>query len=111
MNPSLLANLRSLTWLFYSLWGSILAISIHDGLLVVANRHMILEHERNPAGLLLLQLAGGEVWLLVAAKTLGTIAAGAALLLIFWVRPRFGWAACIALAALQFVLLAFLSFG
>src|SRR5437868_768341 len=91
--------------LFYVLWAAILAISVYDGMLVLCNRWTIAEDERNPVGRLLLDVADGEIWLLLAAKAAGTIAAGAALLMVFWARPQLGWTACLALTAMQFVLL------
>lgn len=97
------------TWLFYLLWGAILAISVHDGMLVIANRRTIGADERNPVGRWLLEMAQGEIWLLLLVKGAGTIVVGTALLLVFWARPRLGWTACIALAVAQTLLLAVLT--
>lgn len=98
------------TWLFYLLWGVILAVSVHDGMLVISNRKTIGEDERNPVGRALLEIADGDIWLLLVTKGAGTIVVGTALLLVFWARPKLGWTACIALTIVQSALLAVLTF-
>lgn len=98
------------SWLFYLLWVAILAVSVHDGMLVVSNRWTIGEDERNPVGRFLLDAANGEIWLLLVTKAAGTIVVGTALLLVFWARPRLGWTACLALTAVQSALLVVLTF-
>jgi hypothetical protein len=93
---------------FASLWMVIVAISVHDGFLVLAHRGIIAEEERNPFGNLLLRWNHGDVWLLLTAKAAGTICAAALLLILYWRRPPLGWVACAATAAFQVILLLFL---
>ena len=90
------------------LWLLIIGISVHDGYLVLVNRMWMGSFEQNPLGRLLLNWNGGDVWLLLATKTLGTLCAAALLLLLYWAWPRAGWAACTALATLQVLLLLYL---
>lgn len=92
-------------WLFYFLWAAILAVSVHDGILVYAHQATIGADERNPMGRWLLQVAEGSIWLFLLVKTAGTIVVGAVLLMMFWRRPKWGWVACISLVVGQGILL------
>jgi hypothetical protein len=96
---------------FALLWVSIVGISVHDGLLVLAHRGIIADAELNPVGSLLLRWNGGDIWYLLAAKAVGTVSAAAVLLVLYWKRPRIGWIVCAATAAFQALLLLFLYFG
>ena len=57
----------------------VMAISVHDTMLVVLNADIIGEVERNPVGRWLIELQGGEVWLFVLVKLVGTAIASAML--------------------------------
>ena len=96
--------------IFACVWLFIAYVSVHDGYLVAMHRTVILETERNPIGLQLLHAAGGEVWGLLAAKTVGTVLACSFLLLLFWKSRRLGWVVASTLATFQLGLLLFLSF-
>jgi hypothetical protein len=91
---------------FLALWLFILFVSVLDGFLVLAYRHHLLE--LNPQGQLLIAVNGGRVWLLLAAKFLGTVLAGTLLDVIHRHRPAVGTAVAAVVAALQFLLLLFL---
>jgi hypothetical protein len=93
---------------FTCLWLLIIGISVHDGYLVFVHRRLISSFEQNPVGQLLLAWNGGDVWLLLATKTVGTMCASSVLLLLYWTRPRLGWLACAVTATLQLLLLLFL---
>ena len=96
------------TILFFGVWLFVIGASVHDGFLVLANRDVMLNDERNPVGRWLVERNGGDVWLLLAVKAIGTIAAATLLLVLFWTAPRLAWIACTAVAALQVVLLLWL---
>jgi hypothetical protein len=86
---------------YYSLWTMIVAVSVHDGYLVLLNRWTIAVDEQNPLGRCLIAADSGDIRFLLAAKTVGTIAAAAVLLVLFWKQPRLAWVVCVVLALLQ----------
>ena len=100
--------LRRPTVLFAVLWLFLIFVSVFDGYLIVRFRHELHKTELNPLGRLLIQLNGGQVWLLLASKFLGTVAAASIVLMIYGRRPRLGMTIAGVLAALQFALLLFL---
>jgi hypothetical protein len=95
--------------LFRCCWLLVVSVSVHDGYLVLLNRHVILLAERNPLCLQLLLAAGGEVWGLLALKAAGTVLASSLLLLLFWHSGRIGSAVAVGLASFQLALLLFLT--
>ena len=58
-------------FLFLCSWLFVICVSVHDGLLVLANRGLMAAFERNPAGRILIAWNGGDIWLLLAAKGAG----------------------------------------
>lgn len=94
--------------LFILLWLFVIFVSVFDGYLVLQFRHELHQTELNPLGLLLIQLNGGQVWLLLAAKFVGTVAAATMALLVYGRRPRAGLTVASVVACLQFCLLLFL---
>jgi hypothetical protein len=90
------------------MWLFIVAVSVHDGYLVMANRTSMWFAERNPLGRWLIHANGGDVWLLLAAKAFGTVGVASFLLTLYSFRPRLAWTACAATAAFQFGLLVYL---
>lgn len=94
--------------LFIALWLFLIFVSVFDGYLCVRFRHELHKTELNPVGRLLIHLNGGQIWLLLAAKFLGTVAAATIVLLIYGRRPRLGMTIAGALATLQLGLLLFL---
>ena len=94
--------------LFVLLWQFVIFVSVYDGYLVLRFRHLLHQSELNPLGLLLIELNGGQVWLLLAAKFVGTVAAATVALLVYGRRPRAGLTVASALAGLQLCLLLFL---
>ena len=93
---------------FLLMWLFIIGVSVHDGFLVLAHRSSIAEFELNPVGRWLIVSNGGDIWILLSAKALGTLAASSILLWLYWLRPRLGWTVCAVLCLLQLVLLIFL---
>src|SRR5262245_54762408 len=93
---------------FAALWLFAIFVSVFDGYLVVRYRYELHRTELNPLGRLLIQLNGGQVWLLLAAKFVGTVAASTLVLLIYGQRPRVGMTIASVLATLQLGLLLFL---
>ena len=93
---------------FLLMWLFIIGVSVHDGLLVLSNRMVMNEFELNPIGRWLLHSNGGDIWLLLAVKALGTLAASSILLWLYWLRPRVGWTVCAGVCLLQLTLLIFL---
>jgi hypothetical protein len=99
---------RTVNRLFFLAWLLIIGISVHDGYLVLLYRWSIGSFEQNPLGRLLLAAGGGDIWLLLIVKALGTACVSSILLLIYWSRPFLGCTICFAIAALQLLLLLFL---
>jgi hypothetical protein len=97
--------------LFVCSWLFVICVSVHDGLLVLANRGVMSTFERNPLGRALIVWNSGDIWLLLAAKALGTVCVAALLLLLYWSRWQLGFCICSALAAFQFGLLLYLQFA
>jgi hypothetical protein len=97
--------------LFWSAWIFILFVSVLDGWWVYYCQEVIVEFERNPMGSTLLALAGGDVWLLLSMKTLGTLFACTCVLVIYRQRTSFGLTIALALATFQFGLLVYLNFA
>jgi hypothetical protein len=93
---------------FLIMWLFIIGVSVHDGFLVLAYRNTMTEMELNPLGRWLIDCNGGDIWLLLAVKAIGTLVASSLLLWLYWLRPRLGWTACAAVCLLQLVLLIFL---
>jgi hypothetical protein len=97
--------------LFIGLWLFVIFVSVFDGYLVVRYRHEIHQTELNPFGRMLIHLNGGQVWLLLAAKFIGTVAAATAVLLLYGRWPRVGITVAGIVAGLQLCLLMFLLFA
>ena len=94
--------------LFTGLWMFIIIVSVHDGYLVLANRCVMQEAEQNPFGRWLIQINGGDIWLLLFVKAAGTILVGMLLLLLRAGLPRVAFAVCLAVAIFQLLLLCWL---
>jgi hypothetical protein len=99
---------QRLIYLFAALWLFVIFVSVFDGYLVVRFRHELHKTELNPLGRWLIQLNGGQVWLLLATKFAGTVAAAALVLLIYGRWPRLGITIASVVASLQLCLLLFL---
>ena len=98
-------------WLFGLLWLFVIFVSVFDGYLVVRHREELHKTELNPLGRMLIQLNGGQVWILLAAKFAGTIAAATAVLMIFGRWPQLGLTVAGIIAGFQLWLLLFLLFA
>jgi hypothetical protein len=98
-------------WLFVLLWLFVIFVSVFDGYLALRYREELYKTELNPLGRMLIQLNGGQVWLLLAAKFAGTIASATAVLLIFGRWPRLGLTVAGIIAGFQLCLLLFLLFA
>ena len=94
--------------LFVLLWLFVIFVSVFDGYLVLRFRHEMHRNELNPLGRLLIQLNGGQVWLLLATKFIGTVAAATVVLLLYGRWPRLGITVASVVAGLQLCLLLFL---
>ncbi len=86
-------------------------LAVIDGYLVLTCREVIGDFERNPAGIALLAISGGQVWLFLSLKVLGTILACMWLLIIFGKNPRLGLVIALSIASFQFGLLIFLQYA
>jgi hypothetical protein len=95
-------------FVFACLWLFVIFVSVLDGYLAVRYRDELPRTELNPLGRWLIRMNGGQVWLLVAAKFAGTIAAATAALLLFGRWPRAGMVVVAAMAAFQLWLLLYL---
>ena len=97
---------RRRTTLVFTLCCSWIAVvSVHDALLVVAHHELINQFERNPIGRWLLQLDGGEVWLLVVVKLAGTAAVCTVLVRLYQYRADIALTVAVVLSCLQLLLL------
>ncbi len=94
--------------LFVSLWLFVIFVSVFDGYLAVRYRHELHKTERNPLGRLLIELNDGQVWLLLAAKFIGTVAAAACILLLYGRSRRLGLTIATVVAGFQLCLFLFL---
>jgi heme/copper-type cytochrome/quinol oxidase subunit 4 len=95
--------------IFYVCWVLIVAISVHDGYLVVLNRESIASFEENPIGRWLIAANSGGIAYLLIAKSIGTTLTASILLWSFWSRPRFTLVITSAVASVQVLLLLYLS--
>lgn len=96
--------------LFALLWLFVIFVSVLDGYLAIRFRHELAATELNPVGRWLIHLNGGQVWLLLATKFVGTVAAATAVLLLYGCWPRLGMTVMTFMAAFQLWLLWFLLF-
>ena len=87
------------------------AVSVHDAMLVVLNASVIGEVERNPIGRWLIELHGGEVWLFVSLKFVGTAIVCAILVTLYEFRTRLALLASSGVAVFQAGLLWYLTFA
>ena len=94
--------------LFALCWFFVIFVSVLDGYLLMHTREVIGDLERNPLGLALLSINGGQVWLFLSLKLVGTILACMWLLVIHRKNSRLGLVIAISLALFQFGLLIFL---
>ncbi|MFY8202348.1 MAG: hypothetical protein ACOVLE_16850 [Pirellula staleyi] len=108
MSPSLI---KTLNGLFTFAWIFIILVSVVDGYLVWYFRAVIAHVEQNPAGIAMLAMAGGRVWLFLSAKSLGTILASTCLMVTYRKNAIFGIAIAVPLALFQFGLLLFLRYA
>jgi hypothetical protein len=96
---------------FLALWLFIIFVSVIDGFLVYEHRAFITDNELNPMGQTLLFLNQGNIWYLLAAKFIGTVASCGLLLLIHRYYRRAAIAVATAVATFQLALLLFLWFA
>jgi len=89
----------------------VMAVSVHDAMLVILNDLVICEVERNPVGRWLIELQSGEVWLFVLVKLAGTSVACAVLVTLYQVRADLALAVSKGVALFQTALLCYLTFG
>jgi hypothetical protein len=89
----------------------VMAVSVHDAMLVVLNADVILEFERNPVGRWLIELQCGDIWLFVLTKLLGTVIVCSILVMLYEFRVRHGLLAAGGVASFQLILLCYLTFG
>lgn len=88
----------------------VMAVSVHDAMLVVLNDVVICAVEQNPVGRWLIELQGGEVWLFVLVKLAGTAVACAVLVTLYQVRADLALAVSGGIALFQMALLCYLTF-
>jgi hypothetical protein len=96
---------------FLTLWLFIIFVSVVDGFLVYEHRMFITTNELNPMGRALLFLNEGNIWYLLTAKFLGTVASCGLLLLINRYYRHAAIPVASAVATFQLVLLLFLWFA
>ncbi len=109
VSPSWLTS-RS-NWLFGVCCLFVTVVSVHDAALVVANHEVIRDVEQNPIGRWLLDLQGGEVWCFVLMKLAGTAFVCAVLIRLYQRSKGMAMVSVSTLAALQFLLLCYLTLG
>ena len=87
------------------------AVSVHDAMLVILNANVIGDVEQNPVGRWLIALQGGDVWLFVSLKLVGTAVVCAVLVTLYEYRTRLALASSSGVAAFQAGLLWYLTFA
>ncbi|MGE3315514.1 MAG: hypothetical protein AB7O26_10395 [Planctomycetaceae bacterium] len=105
---SRLARVNPATLLFAVALTYVALVSLYDGYLVIRTGDLIEEFEKNPVGLFLIQINGGDPTLFLAAKALGTLAVLAILTSLYHSVRRYACAATFALTVFQSGLLLFL---
>jgi len=98
------------TTLYHLLLVVIVAVSVHDGFLVLLNRGTIARDEQNPLGRWLIDLNEGGIRYILAAKFVGTIAVATVMLILFRKRRRMAWVICTVIATGQIILALYLTF-
>lgn len=106
ITPSQNESLDPQCILFTAIWGFIILVSVIDGYLMLEYRHNVIE--LNPQGRLLMEWNDGDVWYLLAAKTVGTITACSILHVIYTNSQRIGTNITMVIGMLQLGLLMFL---
>jgi hypothetical protein len=101
--------MRSQSCIFIALVVFIVAVAVHDTVLVILHEQQLAEMERNPVGRWLIELGGGDVGLLVAVKLVGAATACAVLVTLYGSWRESALAAAVVLACLQLGLLLYLS--
>lgn len=86
------------------------AVSVHDAILVVWNDNVIKDMEENPVGKWLINVQGGDVWIFVWTKLAGTAIVCATLIKLQSWHRRIALHTVVVLAALQTLLLGYLTF-
>ena len=107
MLQSVLRHRTILTFLLCCI--AITAVSVHDAVLVVLHEEVISEFEQNPLGCWLIRLQGGEVWLFVWTKLVGTALVAAVLVKIYQHHSRLALTVAAPTAVFQLILLLYLS--
>jgi hypothetical protein len=93
---------------FILMWLLVIAVSVNDGYWLLANRPIMKAVEQNPLAQWLIHTSGGDIWLLLALKAVGTICVTSILLMLYPRYPHHSWTICAAIAAFQLGLLAYL---
>lgn len=88
----------------------VMAISVHDAVLIVVNHEIVSDMEQNPIGVWLLSVHNGSVWPFVFLKLAGTSLVGTVLITIYRRNNKIGFDCSVGLAAFQVALLWYLSF-
>lgn len=97
--------------LFHLMWAVIAAISAYDALLVYLYRGVILEHEQNPIGLMLIEWHKGDVAVFVILKIALTALVIAILAKVYERLRRLAMPITSGVTAFQVGLLGYLSIG
>lgn len=97
--------------MFYLMWGVIAAISVYDAVLVYLYRGVILDHEQNPIGLMLIKMHQGDVWVFVILKIALTSLVIAILAILYERLRRLAMPITTGVTAFQVGLLGYLSIG
>ena len=87
------------------------SVSLYDTFLIVFFKETIMQLERNPMGLWLLQIANGEVGVFVRAKLAGTLIVLCVLVLLRRRESPTAMPVTTSIAACQTGLLGYLTFG
>lgn len=103
---------RKLTLRSYSVFvGFIAAVSLYDAALVLHYSDCIIDMEKNPVGLFLIKYNGGNPFLFVLVKLVGTGLVVAALLRLFARSRSLAVPVVTGVASVQMALLLYLSFA
>ena len=94
--------------IFAALLLIVVGVSVHDAYLVLLYEDVIETTERNPIGLYLIEINGGGVTALLAAKLIGTCVAASLLMMLHEKKRGLALVVAACLACFQIVLLLYL---
>ena len=89
----------------------IVFVSIYDSYWTFKTADVILEHEKNPIGVMLIEADGGDVALFMTLKMIGTMIVILMIPLIYFFKKKWGLTVAFFIASFQIALFFYLTYG